>query len=119
MERMKIKINFGITRIAVVRSIFLFSLATFVMVGINFIKTNGFHWWYLFSVPALVAYWYFDMRVIWQQEVDASYQYSNIFMELKAENAALKERLEFLIKFELKQRDITEVEAREFLINNR
>jgi hypothetical protein len=44
------------------------------------------------------------MRVIWQQEVDASYQYSNVFMELKTENAALRERIDFLIKFELEQK---------------
>jgi hypothetical protein len=80
---MKIKINFGIIRIAVVRSIFLFSLGTFSMVLIDFIQKYGWQWWYLFMPIALAAWWCFDMAVIWRQEVNASFQYSEEFKELK------------------------------------
>lgn len=88
---MKIKVNFGIVRIAVVRSIFLFSLGTFSMVLIDFVRKYGWHWWYLLMPAVLVAWWWFDMVVIWKQEVNASLQYSEEFQELKRMVSELKQ----------------------------
>ncbi len=77
------KINFGIVRIAVVRSIFMFSLMTFLMVLVDFVKTHGFQWWYC-TLPFLLFAWYlFDMNVIWKQEINATFQYSDDFKEQK------------------------------------
>ncbi len=91
--KLPVHINFGTLRIAVVRSIFMFSLMTFVMVAVDFIRTHGWQWWYL-AIPFIISGWYlFDMCVVWKQEIDATYKYSSDIRIIKGQLEEIIKRL--------------------------
>jgi len=76
------KINFGIVRISVVRSMFLISLFQVCMVFFLTVREGGWTWWYSLMPISFVAYAIFDRLVTYRQELSQNIINSEEFMGL-------------------------------------
>ena len=76
------KINFGIVRIALVRSMFLISFFQVCMVFFLTVREGGWHWWYALMPISFVAYAIFDRLVTYRQELSQNIINSEEFMGL-------------------------------------
>ncbi len=76
------KINFGIVRIAVVRSMFLISFFNVCMVAWLFVEGRGWNWWYILMPISFVSYAIFDRLVTYRQELSQNIINSEEFMGL-------------------------------------
>jgi hypothetical protein len=63
---------------------------TWGMMLVTFIATHGVKWWMIAMPFALVAWWAFDIFIVWKQEINAALQYSQEFIDLKREIAVLR-----------------------------
>ena len=87
------KINFGIVRIAVVRSMFLISFFNVCMVAWLFIEGRGWAWYYVFMPISFVAYAIFDRLVTYRQELSQNIINSEEFMGLINNVEDIKKRV--------------------------
>ena len=88
------KLNFGIARIAIVRSMFLISFYQVSMVFFLTIREGGWTWWYVLMPISFVAYAIFDRLVTYRQELSQNIINSEEFMALINNVEDIKETLE-------------------------
>ncbi len=81
----------GKLRIAILRSTFLFSLQTWMMIVYSIIRDTGFLWWYALVPIGIISWMIFDMVIIWKQELEISLKDNKEWRELRTEIKELKE----------------------------
>lgn len=82
---------FGIIRIAIVRSFFVFGVINFCLNLEEHLSRNPFEWWYYLVPVGFVLYVIFDMNVTWKQEL-------NMNVTKSGEMTAIAERLKRIEK---------------------
>ncbi len=88
------KVNFGIIRVSMLRSMFLITVLNTVMLAGLFINTNGWHWWYILVPIGLALHVAFDLKVVWGQEIDSAINRSEEWMAIKQDLKIIKKKLE-------------------------
>lgn len=93
-SRARLRINFGTLRVGLLRSSFIVTIInTFMLAGL-FITENGWSNWYLVAPLIFVLYVFFELKVVWKQEIDGAIENSEMWQELLCNMEKIKNDIE-------------------------